>query len=85
MSKSHWKGSLEKVSKENSVKPELHKGEIEHSVDRRNNLVSPRHIWGPYFRLDLLCLAFIFGRHFMELQNVSGFCIKDCLTEASLG
>ena len=33
----------------------------------------------------MLCLAFIYARHSMEMQNMSGFGIKDCLTEASLG
>ena len=31
------------------------------------------------------CLAFINARHSMEKQNLTGFGIKDCLTEASLG
>ena len=33
----------------------------------------------------MLCLAFINARHSMELQEMTGFGIKDCLTEASLG
>ena len=44
-----------------------------------------RHIWEPYFISDVLLLAFIFARHSMEVQKMSGFGIKDCLTEASLG
>ena len=44
-----------------------------------------KHIWEPYPKSDLLCLAFIYARHSMEMQKLSGFGIKDCLTEASLG
>ena len=33
----------------------------------------------------MLCLAFIYARHSMEMQKMSGFGIKDCFTEASPG
>ena len=84
-SKSHIKGSLEKIGKEYGLQPELLKGEIEHSIINKNNFVELRHIWEPYLISDVLCLAFIYARHSMEMQKMSGFGIKDCLTEASLG
>ena len=84
-SKSHIKGSLEKIGREYNLQPELLKGEIEHSVINKNNFVELSHIWEPYLKLDVLCLAFIYARHSMEMQKMSGFGIKDCLTEASLG
>ena len=84
-SKSHIKGSLEKIGKEYGLQPELLKGEIEHSGFNKNNFVALKHIWEPYLKLDVLCLAFIYARHSMEMQKMSGFGIKDCLTEASLG
>ena len=31
----------------------------------------------------MLCLAFICSGHSMEMQNMIGFSIKDCLTETS--
>ena len=83
-SKSHIKGSLNKIGKEYGLQPELLKGEIEHSVINKNNFVELRHIWEPYLISDVLCLAFIYARHSMEMQKMSGFGIKDCLTEASL-
>ena len=67
------------------MQPELLKGEIEHSLINKNNFVELRHIWEPYLISDVLCLAFIYARHSMEMQKMSGFGIKDCLTEASLG
>ena len=84
-SKSHIKGSLEKISREYNLQPELLKGEIEHSNINKNNFAELRHIWEPYLISDVLCLAFIYATHSMEMQKMSGFGIKDCLTEASLG
>ena len=83
--KSHIKGSLEKIGREYNLQPELLKGEIEHSVINKNNFTKLRHIWEPYLISDVLCLAYIYARHSMEMQKMSGFGIKDCLTEASLG
>ena len=84
-SKSHIKGSLEKIGREYGLQPELLKGEIEHSIIIKNNFSDLKHIWEPYLITDGLCLAFIYARHSMEMQKMSGFGIKDCLTEASLG
>ena len=83
--KSHIKGSLEKIGREYGLQPELLKGEIEHSVINKNNFAELRHIWEPYLISDVLCLDFKYARHSMEMQKISGFGITDCLTEASLG
>ena len=72
-SKSHIKRSLEKISREYGLQPELLKGEIEHSVINKNNFVDLGHIWEPYFTSDVLCLAFMYARHSMEMQKMSGF------------
>ena len=84
-SKSHIKGSLEKIRKVYGLQPELLKGEIDHSNINKNNFVELRHIWEPYLISDVFCLAFLYARHSMEMQKMTGFGIKDCLTEASLG
>ena len=84
-SKSHIKGSLEKIGKENGLQPEFLRGEIDHSNINKNNFAELGHIWEPYLISDVLCLAFIYARHSMEMQKMTGFGIKDCLTEASLG
>ena len=83
--KSHIKGSLEKIGREYGLQPELLKGEMDHSLINKNNFIELRHIWEPYLISDVLCLAFINASHSMEMQKLSGFGIKDCLTEASLG
>ena len=76
---------MNKIGKEYGLQPELLKGEIEHSIINKNNFVELRHIWGPYLISDVLCLAFIYARQSMEMQKMTGFGIKNCLTEASLG
>ena len=58
---------------------------MDHSLINKNNFAELRHIWEPYLISDVLCLAFIYARHSMEMQKMTGFGIKDCLTEASLG
>ena len=82
--KSHIKGSLEKIVGEYGLQLELLKGETEHSVINKSIFAQLRHFWEPYLKLDVLCLAFIYARHSMKMQILSGFRIKDCLTEASL-
>ena len=77
--------SFKKIGREYGLKLELLKGEIEHSVTNENNYADLRHIWEPYLKLDVLCLAFIYARHSIEMQKMSGFGIKDCLKDASLG
>ena len=84
-SKSHIKGSLEEIGNEYGLQLELLKGEIDHSIVNKNNFAKLKHIWEPYLISDVLCLAFIYARHSMEMQKMTGFGIKDCLTEASLG
>ena len=83
--KSHIKGSSEKIGKDYGLQLELLEAEIEHSVIYKNNFNALKHIWEPYLKLDVLCLAFIYARHSMEMPKMSSFGIKDCLAEASLG
>ena len=83
--KPHIKRSSEKIGKEYSLESEHLKGEIEHSVKNKCTCAGLSLIWDPYLCLDMFCLAFIYARHSMEMQKLSGFGIKDCLTEASIG
>ena len=57
-SKSHIKGSLEKIGREYDLQPEPLKGKIEHLVINKSNFADLRHFWEPYLRSDVLCLAF---------------------------
>ena len=83
--KSHIKGSLAKIGREYGLQPEILKGEMDHTLINKNNFAELRHIWEPYLISDVLCLAFIYARHSMEMQKMTGFGIKESLTEASLG
>ena len=58
--------------------------EMEHSVVKKSNFGDLGHIWEPYLKLDVLCLALIYATHSMAMQNESGFGVKDCI-EDSLG
>ena len=55
------------------------------SVINKSNFADLRHIWEKSLKLIELCLPFIYARHSMKMQKMSGFGIRDCLTEASLG
>ena len=79
------KGSVEKIGREYGFQTEFLKGEIEHSVFKKNIFADIKHIWEPNLKLDVLCLAYIYARHSAEMQKMGGLGIKDCLTEASLG
>ena len=83
--KSHIKGCLEKIGREYGLQPELIKGENEHLVNNKNSFADLGHIWEPYLRLVVLCLASTYARHSIEMQKLSGFGIKDSLTEPNLG
>ena len=84
-SKSQIKGGLEKICRQYGLQADFLKIEIEHSVFNKSNFVDLRHVWEPYLNLDVLCLAFMYAKHSKEMQKMTGFDIKDCLTEASLG
>ena len=52
-SKSHIKGSFEKIGREYGLQPELLRGEIEHSVINKSNFTELGHVWEPYLKLDV--------------------------------
>ena len=73
-STSHMEGCLEKIVREYGLQTD--KGEIEHSVNDKSNFADLRHIWEPYLKLDVFCLAFIYARYSMERQNMSVLVLK---------
>ena len=78
--KSHIKGSLEKIGREPDFQPDLLKGEIEHSNINKSLFTDFKQIWESYLRLDVLCLAFIDARHSMKKQKRGGCGTQVCLT-----
>ena len=81
--KSQIEGSLVRICREYGLQPGRLKGKVEHLVFIKSNFAGLRQSWEPYLKLEVLCSAFMYSRHSMEIQNMSGFGIKDCLTEAS--
>ena len=72
------------MEREYGLQPKILKGELEHLVNHKSNFAGLGHIWEPYLKLDMSCLAFINGRLSVKIKKMSGFGIKDCLTKASL-
>ena len=85
MYKISYKSSLGKVSREYGLQHAFLKGEIEHSVINKSKFTHLGHVWELYPKLDVLRLVFIYARHSVEMQKMSGFGIKDCLRDAGLG
>ena len=81
--KSQIKGFSGKIGREYGFQFEPLRGEIEHSVFNKSSFADLRHIWEPYPKLDVLCLVCTDARHSIELQNMSGFGVKNCLKETS--
>ena len=82
--RSHESGSLDKIGRECGLELELLKGEISHSEITKYNYNELRHIWETYLDSDALCLDFVSGRHFMEMQKVTKIRNKESLRETNL-
>ena len=76
---------MEKLDRYYGPQPKLPKWEIELSVVFKINCSSRKRVWEACPQLDLLLLAFVYARRSMEIAKMSGFGIKNCLAEASLG
>ena len=72
--KSEMKGPTEKIGRGYGLQPEPFRGEIEHTVINKSIFADSGIIWEPYLRLDVLCLAFIFAIHSVEMQKNEWFC-----------
>ena len=81
--KSHIKGSLDKIAREYNLQTESPKGEINHSDITKIIYKEFRRILKPYLNSDTLCLAFLYARHSMETQEL-GELHKERLFNSSL-
>ena len=66
-SKFHMRSPLEQNGREDGLQTELVEGEVEHSVISRSKFAEIIHLLEPYLNLDVLCLAFVYARHSMEM------------------
>ena len=83
-SRSHKSGSLDRI-REYNLQSELLKGEINHSEITKHIYSELIDVWEPYLKSDVLCLAFDYARHAMEMPKLTKIGIKESLTKASLG
>ena len=83
--KNHLKSFSEKVVEDTDFNLNFLNEKLNTRLNNKTNFSGLRHFWEPYLKLDVLCLASLYDRHSMEIQKMSGFGVKDCLTEVSLG
>ena len=70
-----------KIGGECGLQPENLEVENEHPDINKSNYGNLTHIWEPYFKIDVLCLAFKYARKSLEMQNMSRFVIEVCFKE----
>ena len=85
MLKISYKGFFRKIGTEYGLQPELLKREMNHSEITKYNYKKLRYFGETNLKLDVLCLPFIYAKHSMEMQIMSCFGMRCCLTEDSLG
>ena len=66
---SHMFGPLDMIGTKCGLQPELLEGDINHSKITKMIYNELRHFLEPLLKSDILCLAFTFARHAMEMQK----------------
>ena len=84
-SANHMKCSLKKLGGTYKLQSSLLKQEIYHTEIYEDTWEAEREIWEPYFRMDILSVAFVYAQYSMNMENTKGFGMKDCLSLPSLG
>ena len=84
-SANHMKPSLRILGETYKLQAEVLKQEIDHTEIYEDTWQDQQPIWEPYLRMDILTLAIIYARYSMNMQSITGFGMKDCLSLPSLG
>ena len=84
-SANHMNSSLRKLGETYKLQAEVLKQESDHTEIYEDTWQDQRLIWEPYLRMDILTLAIIYARYSMNMQTITGFGMKDCLSLPSLG
>ena len=79
--RSHIFDFLDQRGREYGLQPKLLKELINHSEIKQYNYNELRLIWEQCLKSDILCLAFVYPRHAVEMQKMTNTGVK----EASLG
>ena len=78
-------GKLIGICKRFGLQNALLKDSMDHSSFTKDTWESYDSLWNPFFKWDVLSLAFIKRRYSDEIYDIEEFCIQDCLTTSSLG
>ena len=81
----HLNYSLKKLGKTFKLQKELLKTEMNHDNVDGNNYKDKIDDWLPYVKNDVLCTAFSYARYIKDMQEITGFSMKDSLSLPGLG
>ena len=81
----HLNYSLKKLGKTFKLPKELLKTEMDHDDIDEHNYKDKKDIWLPYVKNDVLCTAYSYARYIKNMEEITGFSMKDCLSLPGLG
>ena len=81
----HLNYSLKKLGKTFRLPNELLKTEMNHDDIDANNYKDKKDIWLPYVKNDVLCTAYCYARYCKNMEEITKFSMKDCLSLPGLG
>ena len=81
----HLNYSLKKLGKTFELPKELLKTEMNHDEITADNYKDKKDIWLPYVKNDVLCTAYSHARYIKDMEEITGFSMKDCLSLPGLG
>ena len=84
-SMNHLSSSLKKLGETFGLQKELLKQEMNHTEIYEDTWMDKKDEWLPYLKMDVLSLAFIYARYSMNMDSLTGFGMKNCLSLPSLG
>ena len=84
-SMNHLSSSLKKLGETFGLQKELLKQQMNHTDVYEDNYMDKMEEWLPYLKMDVLSLAFIYARYTMNMDSLTGFGMKNCLSLPSLG
>ena len=83
-SMNHMKSSLRILGETYKLQTSLKKQEMDHNEIYEDTWESERSEWEPYWKMNILSLAFIYARYSMNVFSITGFGMKNCLSQPSL-
>ena len=81
----HLNYSLKKLGKTFKLPKELLKTEMNHDDIDGENYRDKKDIWLLYVKNDVLCTAYSYARYIKDMEEITGFSMKDSLSLPGLG